>query len=315
MATYVAGLDIGGTKSLGVVLDDQGVVVAESRVPTPHGAEALLATVEMLVEDLANVVGVVSAVGLGVPGLVTTDGLFRFAPNLIAVSELPVGDLLRERFDVPVIVNNDANCAVWAEHEVGGAVGVDHAVLITIGTGIGTGLLIDGQIERGAHGFAGEMGHTIVDAAGAACACGRRGCWETIASGSGLAIMGRELVAAGRGTAILILAGGDAESIRGEHVTRAARRGDDEALGLLRQFAWNIGLGLANVSAMLDPELVLLGGGLVAELDILLDDIRAAHDELVMGAGHREPLRIEPVGLGERSGAMGAALLGAEAIS
>ncbi len=315
MSTYVAGIDIGGTKSLGVVIDEQGVVVAESRVPTPQGAEALLSTVEALVEDLGNVVGEISAVGVGVPGLVTADGLFRFAPNLAEVRELPVGALLRERLDIPVVVDNDANAAAWAEHKSGAAVGVDNLVLITLGTGIGTGVVLDGKIQRGAYGFAGEVGHIIVDPDGAMCPCGRRGCWETLASGRGLARMGRELVESGRGNAILVLAGGDIALIRGEHVTRAARRGDEDALTLLKQFAWNIGLGLANASAILDPELVLLGGGLVAELDLLIDDIRVAHSELVMGAGHREPLRIEPVALGERAGAMGAAFLGAEAVS
>ncbi|MFV1991491.1 MAG: ROK family protein, partial [Acidimicrobiales bacterium] len=260
MPIYVAGIDIGGTKSLGVVLDEHGVVVAESRVPTPQGAEELLNTVEALAEDLGNVVGELSAVGVGVPGLVTDDGLFRFAPNLTEVRELPVGSLLREHLNIPVVVDNDANAAAWAEHKAGAAVGVDHLVLITLGTGIGTGVVLDGKIQRGAYGFAGELGHIIVDPDGAMCPCGRRGCWETLASGGGLARMGRELVDSGRGNAILVLAGGDVALIRGEHVTRAARRGDEDALALLKQLAWNIGLGLANVSAILDPELVLLGG-------------------------------------------------------
>lgn len=315
MSQYFAGLDIGGTKLLGVVIDDGGIVVAESRVPTPHGADALLGMIEQVVSDLGEVVGHIDAVGVGAPGLVTYDGLFRFAPNLIEVSELAVGELLAERFEQPVFVDNDANCAVWAERKAGAAKGVDDVVLVTLGTGIGTGAIVNGELHRGANGFAGEAGHIIMQPDGEVCPCGRRGCWETIASGRGLARMGTELVIAGAGEAILGLAGGDIELIRGEHVARAARNQDSGAAQIMDRFAWNVGLGIANISAIFDPELLLIGGGLVAELDQLIDGIVQAHSDLVIGAGHRPDLRIEPVALGERAGAMGAAILAGATIS
>jgi glucokinase len=216
---------------------------------------------------------------------------------------------MRAALGVPVVVGNDATCATAAEHRVGAAKGARDVVLVTLGTGIGAGLVSGGEVQLGAAGFAGEPGHMIVDPGGPPCPCGRRGCWERMASGSGLGRLARDLAEAGQAERVVVLAGGDPESVRGEHVTTAAREGDPDALEVIRQFAWWVALGIANLVNVLDSELVLIGGGLVDAGDLLLVPVREAFRGLVLAADHRPPVRIEAALLGSEAGAVGAALL------
>jgi glucokinase len=304
------GVDVGGTKVLGVALDGAGAVVAEHRVPTPVGSRALLEDVLEVVSVLRGRCDAVDAVGVGLPGLVDRDGVLRFAPNLPGVVELPVGRLVAEATGLPVVVDNDATCATWAEHRVGAAQGAADAILVTLGTGIGGGLVMDGVLVRGANGFAGEIGHMVVDADGIACVCGRRGCWERYASGSGLGRMAREAAEAGRGRRMVALAGGDADLVRGEHATAAALEGDAEALAVVDRFAGWFAVGLANLVHVLDVSTCVVGGGLVEAGDVVLGPIRRAFVDRVVAPEHRPPVTIIPAVLGERAGAIGAALLG-----
>jgi glucokinase len=291
------GVDLGGTKCLGVVLDGQGRVVDEHRLPTPASSGAG-AVVDALVEcagELAGRHAGVSGLGVGVPGLVDSGGTLRYAPNLPGVTELPVAALLQSRFgrDVGVVVvDNDATCAAWAERELGAGRSAEDLVAVTLGTGIGAGIVLGGRLYRGAHGFAGEVGHMVLDPGGPACVCGQRGCWERYASGSGLASLARDAM-------------GD---VRGEDVTRAAAAGDAVAAGVVRTFAWWVALGLANLANALDPELFVLGGGLVEAGDVLLAPVRDAFSTLVEAASHRPAVDIVPATLGEHAGAIGAAL-------
>src|SRR5947209_249689 len=174
------GIDVGGTKLLTVVLDDDRVVEVRKE-PVPHAPERL-------VSRLAAIAGEVGAdvVGVGIAGAITPEGVVRYSPNLPAIRELPLAALLAEATGLTVAVDNDATCALRAERAMGAARAVDHAVLVTVGTGIGGGLLLDGRIVRGGHGFAGEIGHMVVDEGGIECVCGRRGCWERYASGTAL---------------------------------------------------------------------------------------------------------------------------------
>ena len=254
-----------------------------------------------------------SAVGVGVPGLVDIDGVLRFAPNLAGVVDLDVRAALRVRFPgVPVTVDNDATCAGWAEGQVGAARGADHALLVTLGTGIGGGIIAAGRVLRGAHGFAGEVGHMVVDPAGPPCPCGQRGCWERFASGSGLARLAREAVTARPFGAMVDLAGGDAEGVRGEHVSQAAAAGDPDALAVMKLFAGWVALGLANLANIFEPHMFVLGGGLVEAGEVLLGPVREAFAELVLAGAHRPAVAIEAAALGEHAGAVGAALLAGE---
>lgn len=301
------GVDLGGTKCLAVGVEE-GRIVEERRVPTPVGGAALLDALTLVAADMEGA-GPVVGVGVGAPGLVNRAGVLRFAPNLPGVVELAIGGELAARLGVPVRVDNDATCAAWGERQAGAARGYDDVVLVTLGTGIGGGIVAGGQLIRGANGFAGEIGHMVVDPAGPPCPCGRQGCWERFASGAGLGRLGGIAAEAGRARRVLDLAGGDAAAVRGEHVTTAAAEGDAEATAILAELGWWVALGLANLANVFDPEVFVLAGGLVKAGDLLLGPVRTAFAEALTGGGHRPDVPVIGAGLGERAGALGAALL------
>jgi glucokinase len=306
-----AGVDIGGTKILGVVVDhaDPTTIRTEHRVPTPSGAEAVLDAIADVVRTLAKTEPL-TTVGVGIAGLVNRTGVLQTAPNLPALRQVAVKDELERRLDLPVMVDNDATCAAWGEYQAGAARGIHDAVFVALGTGIGAGLVAGGDIERGAHGFAGEAGHMVVDPNGPFCPCGRRGCWERFASGSGLGRLARDAAEAGRLDRALQLAGGDLHALRGEHVATAAHEGDEQALELLQIFGWWVALGIANLVTLLDPKAVVIGGGLIEIGEPLLDPVRQHYMKLVMSYTERPDVQILAAELGERAGAIGAAMLG-----
>jgi glucokinase len=298
------GVDVGGTKILVV----SGSPDRDLRLPTPRGGGNVVEAIAGAVEQ----VGGADAVGVGVAGLVDRGGVLRIGPNLPGVIGFPYRDALRERLDVPIAVDNDATTAMWAELQLGAARGATEAVLVTLGTGIGGGHVTGGVLQRGAHGFAGEPGHMVVDPRGPLCPCGRRGCWERFASGSGLGRLARDAGAAGRAPRIVQLAGGDPEAVRGEHATTAAAEGDRGAIAVLREFGWWVALGIANLVNVLDPEVVVVGGGLAEAGELLIGPVRERFTELVLAPDHRPPVRIVAAELGERAGAIGARLLAQE---
>ena len=303
------GLDVGGTKVLGIVLDDAGAIVAEHKEATPRDSEGLLEHLVAVARALRDDQPGVTALGVGVPGLVDRRGTLRFAPNLPGVVELPVGPRLSAALGLPVRADNDATCAAWAEHQLGAAAGADTALLVTLGTGIGGGLVVDGLLVRGANGFAGEVGHMVVDPSGPLCTCGKRGCWERFASGSGLARLAREAAHAGRLSSVVHLAGDDPEAVRGEHVAVAAAGGDAEAQTVLDELGRWIAVGLSNLVLVLDPEVIVVGGGLVDSLALVLDTVRRSVASMLEPGGSRPEVRIVPAALGEQAGAIGAALV------
>jgi len=314
------GVDIGGTKLHGVALAGGGGVVAEARLATPQvddrapgepGAEVAEAVAELVAELRGRVprVGEALCVGVGAPGMVDRTGTLRFAPNLPAAEGVDIGRLVSARLgEATVLVENDANCAAVAELAVGALRGVRDGLMVTLGTGIGGGLVVDGEVRLGARGFAGEVGHMIVDPAGPPCPCGRRGCWERYASGGGLGRLAREAAYAGRLAHVVAGVGGDPENVHGEDITRAALDGDPGALGVLDELGWWVALGLANLVAMVDPERIVLGGGLAEAGELLLAPTRRAFVDLVEGVDVRPAIEIGAAALGERAGAVGAAL-------
>jgi glucokinase len=320
----VVGIDLGGTKILAHAVDlaDPHRRLAVARTATPRGGDAIIAAIGGVVRRVADeLAGLpetgsrrLDAVGVGAAGQVDLDGVLRYAPNLPTVRELNLAGALREALGVPVAVGNDATCAMAAEHRIGAAKGARDAVLVTLGTGIGAGLVVAGDLQLGSTGFAGEPGHMVVDPNGPPCPCGRRGCWERLGSGSGLARLARDAAEAGLADHVVALAGGEPEAVRGEHVTRAAIDGDPDALEVIRRFAWWVALGIANLVNILDPELILVGGGLVEAGDLLLAPVREAFHGLVLAADHRPPVRIEPALLGPEAGAVGAALLAGDLV-
>ncbi len=300
------GVDLGATKCLGVVVDDRGAVVAEHRLGTPRGEEAIVSTIV----EVAQTLGPVPTMGVGAPGLVDVDGVLRFAPNLPAVEEMRLRELLEERLPGTYVrIENDASCASWGERQLGAARGAGHTLMVTLGTGIGGGIIAGGRLLRGGYGFAGEIGHMVVDPHGPPCPCGKRGCWERFGSGAGLGRLAREAAVADPTTRIVELAGGDADDVRGEHVTTAAAEGDPHALGVMARFAWWVALGLANLANVFDPRAFVLGGGLAEVGDLLLAPVRAAFAALLTGGAYRPDVAIVPAALGEHAGAIGAACL------
>lgn len=312
----VIGVDIGGTKSLGVVMDAGGNILVEDRWETRGGAAAL---VDLLAEITATLTGAagpgfdIRGVGVGIAGLVDLDGCLRRAPNLADADDFAIREQLESKVHLPVTVDNDANCAARAELHLGAARGVEHALLITLGTGVGGALIADGAVVRGAAGMAGEPGHIMVDPNGPACPCGLSGCWEGYASGSGLAYLARRAADRGGLSSLLADAGGESSSIRGEHVTAAARQGNAEAIAVLEEFAWWVSVGMANCAALSDPELIVVGGGLVRDWDLYGPRVVELLGDKLVAASHRPPLRVEPAQAGEAAGALGAGYLVAAA--
>jgi glucokinase len=312
------GIDIGGTKVLGVALDRSDTIVAEARVATPKGtrnivgshvAAAVAEVVAGLDRTLAATGTVPTAVGVGAPGMVDHQGRLRFAPNLPQAQGVDWNELMGDQLPGrTLLIENDANFAVLAEQRLGAARGYDHVVMVTLGTGIGGGLMIDGRVQVGSAGFAGEIGHMVVDPNGPPCPCGRRGCWERFASGAGLGVLAREAALAGRLSEVVRIAGGDPESVRGEDISAAAATGDPAAQQVIREVGWWIGFGLANLAAVLDPGCFVLGGGVIQAGDLLIESARSTFAEFVEGGNRRPGIAIAAAAFGERAGAVGGAL-------
>jgi len=309
------GVDIGGTKVLAVRLSPTGEVEAWSKLRTPAGAGDVIETVLFGVAQVAE--GATQRLaelplGVGFPGMLDRDGTAHFCPHLHSVDGMDLRRCIAERRDpgATTIVLNDATAACWAEHSVGAARGFDDVLMVTLGTGIGGGMVADGRLFEGAHGFAGEIGHTVIDPHGPPCPCGKRGCWERFASGDGLGRLAREAALAGKLDCAVKAAGGDPENVRGEHVTEAALDGHPDALAVMRDFAWWLALGLANLSNVLDPSVIVLGGGLIEAEQAVMGPLRDAFADLVEAPEARR-IQVVPAQLGEKAGAVGAALLAA----
>lgn len=308
--TRTAGVDVGGTKILGVVVDAEGSVLAERRIATPPDGEGLADAVVELVNALSADAGAVEAIGVGIAGLVTRDGVVRYSPNIAALRETPLAAELTTRIDLPVVLDNDANTAAWGELAHGAAANARNALIVTIGTGVGGGIIADGAVLRGAHGFAAELGHFTVDPSGPRCACGEPGHWEALASGTALGALARERAAAGAAPSVLARAGGDVGAVEGGHVTEAALAGASDALELVGEFVDRIAGGLAGLANIFDPELIVLGGGMVAVAgELFLEPVQREVAHRIEAPDHRPAIPVVGAALGERSGAIGAAAL------
>ncbi len=303
------GVDVGGTKIAAGVVDGDGSLLEQVRVSTP--ASSATAIEDGIVEAVTSLAArhEVTAAGVAMPGFVDeTRSTLRFAPN-IAMADRPLRDLLGPRLGMPVVIENDANAAAWGEFRFGGGRGVDDMVLVTVGTGLGGGIVLSGELVRGSFGAAAEIGHVRMVPEGHLCGCGKRGCWEQYASGSALAASARALghnkpEAAAR---LLELAGGDADAIEGPMVSRAAGEGDEAALGLLAELGRWLGEGIADIADVLDPAVVVVGGGLSEVGDLLLGPAREAYAAQLSAGAHRPHLTIVAAELGNDAGIIGAA--------
>lgn len=304
------GLDVGGSKVSGVLMAADGSVRASALQASPaDDVEAMLETVVTVAEGLRER-GRASAVGVGAAGLVDhVSGVLRWSPN-IAWQEVPLRRLVEERLGLPTLADNDANTAAWGEYRFGAGRGLRHVLLVTVGTGIGGGLIQEGRLFRGAHGFAAEIGHVIVEPDGPLCGCGNHGCWEQVASGQALDRMAQEAARRDPEGAIARAARGSEPA--GPHVVEAAAGGDRDAAGILETVGRRLGEGLAGLANILDPEAIVLGGGVAEIGPSLLDPARARFLETVEAPSHRPEIPIVPAVLGNDAGAIGAAAMALE---
>jgi len=308
----VIGIDAGGTKLLGGVVDE-GLVIHHRVHSTWRGADhqETLEIVAEAVEELRAAAPDVEAVGFGIPSLVEWESGVSVWSNHLPIGDVRFRELMGERLGLPVLVDNDANTAALAEHRHGAARGFDHAVLVALGTGVGAGLVLDGQIYRGSRGFAGELGHLVVDHEGEDCpgACPGRGCLEVLASGRAI---GRTAERAAQDLPASALGRRRAQGgeITGALVTELAHDGDVQARAVLTEVGRRLGAGLTGIVNALNPEIVVVGGGAVAAGDLLLDSARE-----MVSARALPPcaaLRIVVARFGEEAGMLGAAVMALE---
>jgi len=291
------------------VVDESGRVLERSQVPTPsHDPKAVEDAIVDAVERLRRN-HPVAAVGIGAAGWVdNTQSIVRFSPHL-AWRDEPLRAALADRIDLPLIVDNDANAAAWSEYRFGAGAGSSVMVCLTLGTGIGGGLVINGELFRGTYGMAGEWGHMTKVPGGHLCECGNRGCWEQYASGNALVRQARALLAAGGPGADGLQAalGVPADQVIGPHVTAAAMAGDPVAVALLAEVGTWLGLGIADVVAGLDPEVIVIGGGVSAAGELLVGPAREAFEATLSGRGFRAYARLELARFRNDAGLVGAA--------
>jgi glucokinase len=304
------GVDVGGTKIAGGVVDEKGQVHQHVRVETENtSTDAIVDGIVEVVEQLHEAEGErAAAVGIAAAGYVdAARSTVLFAPNLVW-RNTPLRDLVSQRAGLPVIVENDANAAAWGEFVFGAGQGVDDMLMLTVGTGLGGGIVTDGDLYRGSFGIGAEVGHMRVVVDGHRCGCGNRGCWEVYASGRALVREARALAESGspRAGAILELAGGKPAEIDGAMITEAARQNDSAAIELLEELGRWLGEGIASVTAILDPGRVVVGGGVAEAGDLLLSPARDAFARQLTGRGYRPVLTIVRAEL-ENAGIVGAA--------
>ncbi len=309
----VIGADLGGTNIRLALVDPEGGLSEPYRYPTPPGGEAA-AIVETLAQGIrvlqhqARAHGIrLAGCGLGVAGLVDGQaGLVYTAPNVAGFQNLPLKKLLEEKVDVPVTLENDANAAAFAEYWLGAGRGVSSLICLTLGTGIGSGIILEGKLLRGASGAAGEAGHMAVEAEGERCGCGARGCLEAYASATAILRDARASLARGEGTALRGPFGARPEALTAKDVSDAARAGDPVARGILERAGRYLGVGLASLVNLLNPDLITLAGGLAAAGDLLLQPALAELERRAFAVLLCRT-RVELSALADTAGMLGAA--------
>ena len=308
-----AGVDMGGTKILALVTTEEGDVLGEDRRLTlaSEGPDAVIERLGASVREAMAEAGVEASdmvgIGISTPGPCDPErGVVTHAPNLPGWHDIPLTQRLSEALGMPALMENDAAAACYGEFRFGAGRGFRHIVYVTVSTGIGGGIMIDGQLYRGASGAAGEVGHVVVDADGPLCNCGSRGCVEAISSGLSIARDAAAAIDAGRSPILAELAGDEPPTA--ELVHQAVSRGDETARAIIERAAHHLGLGLAGILNSFNPEALILGGGLLGLGDLYVDPaIRAARANAFEQAV--ADVTIVEAKLGERAGALGAAAL------
>jgi len=311
------GVDVGGTKILAGVVDEDGQVLRTERRPT------LRSDVAALVESIGECVraldpeGACRTLGVSIAALLDAPReRILLAPNGGWTQE-PLEFLLEREIQLSTLLENDGNAAAWGEVRFGAGRAVNDVVMVTVGTGVGGGVVLNGQLRTGAHGVAGEIGHHTMVANGLPCGCGRTGCWEQYASGSALVREARAMATERRGDASLLLGLGDGTpaGVQGLHVTEAAHAGDPVALAAFARVAEWLGRGMSDLAAVIDPELFIIGGGVSEAGDVLLVPLRSSFRRQLMGFGHVPCAEVVLAQLGNHAGLIGVADLARQRLS
>jgi glucokinase len=304
------GVDVGGTKIAAGIVSPEGEILDEARYPTPHSPEKLVEAIARAIAEVGDGFEV-GAACLAVPGLILAqENRVVFSPNLRAVERIPLKDELEPRIGLPLTIENDGSAAAWGEFRFGVGSEADHLVFVTLGTGIGGGVITHGVLMRGAQGSGGELGHVTVQATGPRCACGNHGCLEALASGTAIGRRGREVAVENPASALGRLAA--ERKVLGEDVTELAREGDEMALSVLEEAGTWLGVGLAGFVNIFNPEVVAVGGGAMGAGELILG---AARREVHLRARppSRDLAEIKVATLGPKSGVLGAAALARDA--
>ncbi len=308
-SSLTIGIDIGGTKVLGGVVDASGKIIESARRVTPAaGGKELIATIVELIKEL-NSKHEIAGIGICVAALISADqGTIVGAPNIANLSELNFVAEIKKVFDLPVIAENDANAAMWAEYKFGSAKGFNPVMFFIIGTGMGGGLVIDGKLFRGANGIGAEFGHMIVQPKGILCGCGAHGCIEQYASGSALMRYAKDAITADpiAGKALLDAAG-VINNLTGEILTEAAKNGDQLAISAFNKQADWLGSACASYTLLLDPQAIVVGGGVVQAGELFLAPVRAAMEKYMPFAGTHLLPKVIAAKFGNDAGVIGAA--------
>ncbi|KQY63928.1 MULTISPECIES: ROK family glucokinase [unclassified Nocardioides] len=303
------GVDVGGTKIAGGLVDESGQVLEQAKVESP--AQDAAAIVESIAEMVSTLRADRDVVGVGISAAGFIDAAratVYFAPNL-AWRDEDLKGRLEESCGLTVVVENDGNSAAWGEFTYGAAVDADDLLMVAVGTGVGGGIVVDGQLYRGGFGIAGEIGHIRIEREGRQCGCGQRGCLEQYGSGTSLETQARAAATkdARAASAVLELAGGDVEAIEGPMITEAAKAGDAFAIARLAELGGWLGEGAAQLAAVIDPGVIVLGGGVAEAGDLVLEPMRTTYEAQLTGSGHRPVAELRLATLGNTAGLIGAA--------
>ena len=309
------GIDLGGTGIKAGVVDEKGVILAKDSCPTlpERGYEAVIRDMANLAigvaEKSGHGMGEIKAIGIGLPGIMDPrSGRVPFCTNL-SWHDVPIIQEMAKYTDVPVFVDNDATVAGLAESVAGVSAGCENSVFVTLGTGVGGGVVLGGKVFSGSHGVATEIGHMITVVDGEMCTCGNRGCWERYASATALIREGRNLCAAKPETALLKAVDGDPAAITAKHVIDLAKEGDPDCAAIFDRYAYHLCVGLVNLINLYDPEVIVLGGGVSHAGQFLLDAVRAKLPDMVFYKA-MPYARVELAKLTNDAGIIGAAMLG-----
>ena len=306
----IVGVDVGGSKINAVLADPDGHIEARSSADTlaDEGPEAVIGRIVEAISQLISGVEV-TGIGIGAAGPYDAErGAVSFSPNMPGWHNIPLRDIIQREFGLPTYLQNDCTLAALGEHRFGAGVGVDNLVYVGLGTGIGGGIIADGQVYTGTSGAAGEIGHMIIDVNGSPCKCGSYGCWENFASGRAVAQEAVRQMEAGVPTAIRRYAGRDVNKVTAQTVFQAAQDGDYIAHEIISRTAYYVGVGLVNVVNIFNPELILIGGGLAKMGSLLLDPAIEVVRERAFGISAKA-VRVELAQLGDDVVALGAVAL------